>query len=161
LYTPTGRHLENLSRVVAPKEEVQRYMNDIMDKMTRAEYVLLAMRLPRSDAVSNAVDAVTANAQEAGQKGKYKDADTDAKGITGAKDNGYRWVNHTTPGTTDGTPTTSTPPTALWTTKPRKPEIMELPPRSKTYGKDVDAMDDDDQYQSFIASVSRKDVHED
>jgi hypothetical protein len=160
LYTPTGRHLDNLSRVVASKEEVQRYMNDIMDKMTRAEYVLLAMRLPRSDAVSNGIDAAVANAEEAEPKDKHKDADTESKGAKGSKSNGYRWVNHTTPGMVDGTPANGTPPTALWTTKPRKPEIMELPPRSKTYGKDVDAMDDDDQYQSFIASVSRKDIHE-
>lgn len=47
LSTPTGRHLENLARVVAPQDEVRRYMDDVMDNMTRAEYVLLAMRLPR------------------------------------------------------------------------------------------------------------------
>ncbi|KAK1830118.1 hypothetical protein QBC39DRAFT_117654 [Podospora conica] len=50
LFTPVGRHLENLARVVAPQEEVQRYMDDVMDKMTKAEYVLLAMQLPRNDA---------------------------------------------------------------------------------------------------------------
>jgi len=33
--------------VVAPAEEVRRYMDDVMDNMTRAEYVLLAMRLPK------------------------------------------------------------------------------------------------------------------
>ncbi|ORY70322.1 uncharacterized protein BCR38DRAFT_405938 [Pseudomassariella vexata] len=44
-----GKHLENLARVVAPQDEVKRYMDDIMDNMTRAEYILLAMRLPRSD----------------------------------------------------------------------------------------------------------------
>jgi hypothetical protein len=47
IYAPTGRHLEQLARVVAPQPEVRRYMDDIMDNMTRAEYVLLAMRLPR------------------------------------------------------------------------------------------------------------------
>ncbi|KAF5023058.1 hypothetical protein F66182_4870 [Fusarium sp. NRRL 66182] len=49
LFTQSGRHLENLARVVAPKDEVQRYMNDVMDNMTRAEYVLLAMRLPKAN----------------------------------------------------------------------------------------------------------------
>jgi hypothetical protein len=44
----TGRHLEHLARVVAPQEDVRRYMDDVMDNMTRAEYVLLAMRLPRA-----------------------------------------------------------------------------------------------------------------
>lgn len=47
LRTNAGRHLENLARVVAPQDEVRRYMDDVMDNMTRAEYVLLAMRLPR------------------------------------------------------------------------------------------------------------------
>lgn len=49
LSTTTGRHLENLARAVASQEEVRRYMNDVMDNMTRAEYVLLAMRLPRAE----------------------------------------------------------------------------------------------------------------
>ncbi|KAF4463644.1 hypothetical protein FALBO_9538 [Fusarium albosuccineum] len=48
LFTQSGRHLENLARVVAPQDEVRRYMDDVMDHMTRAEYVLLAMRLPRA-----------------------------------------------------------------------------------------------------------------
>ncbi|KAH8816400.1 hypothetical protein F5884DRAFT_221152 [Xylogone sp. PMI_703] len=47
LYTHQGRQLESLAKVVAPPDEVRRYMDDIMDNMTRAEYVLLAMRLPR------------------------------------------------------------------------------------------------------------------
>ena len=45
----TGKHLENLARVVAPQDEVKRYMDDIMSNMTRAEYILLAMRLHRHD----------------------------------------------------------------------------------------------------------------
>lgn len=164
LYTPTGRHLDNLSRVVAPKEEVVRYMNDVMDKMTRAEYILLAMRLPRSDAVLNVVDAVVMTAAEeaenrAENRERHKDTDKLTKGQN--KQGAYRFVNHTTGGSTDGTATPAMPPTALWTTKPRKPEIIELPPRSKSYGKDIDAMDTDDQYQSFIASVSRKHTEED
>ncbi|KAM0441185.1 hypothetical protein ACHAPT_000491 [Fusarium lateritium] len=48
IFTQSGRHLENLARVVAPQDEVRRYMDDVMDNMTRAEYVLLAMRLPRA-----------------------------------------------------------------------------------------------------------------
>ena len=49
LVAPGGRYLENLHRVVAPQDEVRRYMDDVMDNMTRAEYVLLAMRLPRGE----------------------------------------------------------------------------------------------------------------
>ncbi|RDL31157.1 uncharacterized protein BP5553_09946 [Venustampulla echinocandica] len=47
LYAHQGRQLEALQKIVAPADEVRRYMDDIMDNMTRAEYVLLAMRLPR------------------------------------------------------------------------------------------------------------------
>ncbi|KAG9241917.1 hypothetical protein BJ878DRAFT_518318 [Calycina marina] len=47
LYAHQGRQLEALQKVVAHPEEVRRYMDDIMDNMTRAEYVLLAMRLPK------------------------------------------------------------------------------------------------------------------
>ena len=47
LYAHQGRQLDALAKVVAPPEEVRKYMDDIMDNMTRAEYVLLAMRLPR------------------------------------------------------------------------------------------------------------------
>ncbi|EJT80899.1 hypothetical protein GGTG_00891 [Gaeumannomyces tritici R3-111a-1] len=47
LHSPSPKILDHLHRVVAPPEEVKRYMNNIMDTMTRAEYVLLAMRLPR------------------------------------------------------------------------------------------------------------------
>lgn len=48
LCTQGGRQLENLARVVAPQDEVRRYMDDVMDHMTRGEYILLAMRLPRA-----------------------------------------------------------------------------------------------------------------
>lgn len=47
LYANQGRQLDTLQKVVAPADEVRRYMDDIMDNTTRAEYVLLAMRLPR------------------------------------------------------------------------------------------------------------------
>ncbi|TVY67518.1 hypothetical protein LSUE1_G007092, partial [Lachnellula suecica] len=47
LYAHQGRQLDALQKVVAPPDEVRRYMDDIMDNMTRAEYVLLAMRLPK------------------------------------------------------------------------------------------------------------------
>jgi hypothetical protein len=47
LYAHQGRQLDALQKIVAPPEEVRRYMDDVMDKATRAEYVLLAMRLPK------------------------------------------------------------------------------------------------------------------
>ena len=49
LYAHQGRQLDALQKIVAPPDEVRRYMDDIMDNMTRAEYVLLAMRLPRDE----------------------------------------------------------------------------------------------------------------
>lgn len=47
LYTHQGKQLDSLQKVVASPDEVRRYMEDIMDNTTRAEYVLLAMRLPK------------------------------------------------------------------------------------------------------------------
>ncbi|KAK2623616.1 hypothetical protein QTJ16_006797 [Diplocarpon rosae] len=47
LFAQQGRQLDALHKVVAPAEEVRRYMDEIMDTATRAEYVLLAMRLPK------------------------------------------------------------------------------------------------------------------
>ena len=61
LYAHQGRQLEALQKVVAPQEEVRRYMDDIMDNMTRAEYVLLAMRLPK--------DAEPASEEKVGDTG--------------------------------------------------------------------------------------------
>ncbi|KAG4217751.1 hypothetical protein PC116_g33769, partial [Phytophthora cactorum] len=49
IYAQSPKHLESLARVVAPQDEVRRYMDDVIENMTRAEYVLLAMRLPRAD----------------------------------------------------------------------------------------------------------------
>lgn len=158
LYSPTGRHLDHLARVVAPQEEVRRYMNDVMDKMTRAEYILLAMRLPRPEAAKEQA--------EASLPAEDSDAADRDKGIRLGKQSGLRWVKQSgsaTPTTTTAAPAAVpvAPPTALWTTRPLKPEIRELPPRSKMYSKEaLEAMDSDDQYQSFIASVSRKEPEE-
>ncbi|KAI0108970.1 hypothetical protein GGR51DRAFT_558764 [Nemania sp. FL0031] len=49
IHSHAPKVLENLARVVAPQDEVQRYMDDVMENMTRAEYILLAMRLPRAE----------------------------------------------------------------------------------------------------------------
>ncbi|KAJ4292874.1 hypothetical protein N0V88_005532 [Collariella sp. IMI 366227] len=98
LFTHAGRHLENLARVVAPPDEVTRYMDDVMGKMTRAD-----------------VDVV-----EAGKKQQQQQQ-----------------------------------PGVLWTTKTVKAQVKEVPTRGRGFGKVMDA---DEQYQSFIASVSRKEV---
>ncbi|KAK4132753.1 hypothetical protein BT67DRAFT_406343 [Trichocladium antarcticum] len=123
LFTHAGRHLEHLARVVAPPDEVRRYMDGVMRGMTRAEYVLLAMRLPRG---------------EPGEGGE----DRGVNGGTVVRDKDKEGGNAAPP----------LPGGVLWTTKMPKPEIRDLPPRSKMYGRVMDA---DEQYQSFIASVSR------
>ncbi|KND91068.1 hypothetical protein TOPH_04336 [Tolypocladium ophioglossoides CBS 100239] len=64
LQTSTGRHLENLARVVAPQDEVRRYMDDVMDNMTRAEYILLAMQLPRVERDSDQDAAAATDEQK-------------------------------------------------------------------------------------------------
>lgn len=58
LYAYQGRQLEALQKVVAPLEEVRRYMDDVMDHATRAEYVLLAMRLPKEKEQTPPVEVV-------------------------------------------------------------------------------------------------------
>jgi hypothetical protein len=56
LYAHQGRQLEALQKVVAPADEVREYMNTIMDKATRAEYVLLAMRLPKESEAPRVIE---------------------------------------------------------------------------------------------------------
>ncbi|KAI1115662.1 hypothetical protein F5Y14DRAFT_111186 [Nemania sp. NC0429] len=66
LQSTSAKVLENLARVVAPQDEVQRYMDDVMENMTRAEYVLLAMRLPRAEKEESTEDrSETPRASEA------------------------------------------------------------------------------------------------
>lgn len=48
LSTPQPRTLEPLARVVAPADEVRKYMNSVFDKMSPAERIFLATRLPRT-----------------------------------------------------------------------------------------------------------------
>ena len=43
------RILEPLAKVVASQDEVRKYMDDVMDNMTRAEYVYIAMQLPKEN----------------------------------------------------------------------------------------------------------------
>ena len=48
LSTLQPRTLEPLAKVVAPAEEVRRYMDSVFDKMSRVENTFLATRLPRT-----------------------------------------------------------------------------------------------------------------
>ncbi|KAH6623199.1 hypothetical protein F5144DRAFT_518079 [Chaetomium tenue] len=133
LFTHAGRHLEHLARVVAPPDEVRRYMDDVMIKMTRAEYILLAMRLPRRDGSEEDKE----NEREVKQLngGPFRD-----------KENGLEVVQKSAP----------QPPSVLWTAKPSKSDMKGVAGKGKAFGRVMDA--DDHQYQGFIASVSRKEV---
>ncbi|KAI1167086.1 hypothetical protein F5B18DRAFT_659410 [Nemania serpens] len=91
----TPKVLENLARVVAPQDEVQRYMDDVMENMTRAEYVLLAMRLPKG---------------EKGEKGEKEDPTEDHSATPKASETSHAAQ---LPGVLwDGTPTSTRPPSA-------------------------------------------------
>ena len=48
LTTPHPKVLEPLAKIVAPQDEVRRYMDSVFDKMSPAETVYLATRLPRT-----------------------------------------------------------------------------------------------------------------
>jgi uncharacterized coiled-coil protein SlyX len=78
LYAHQGKQLETLAKVVAPQDEVRRYMDDIMDNATRAEYVLLAMQLPRDS------DRVVVH-------------DEDEKMQNGQPDDGVLWTTSANP----------------------------------------------------------------
>lgn len=127
--TPTGRHLENLARVVAPQDEVRRYMDDVMDNMTRAEYVLLAMRLPRAGA----------------------DDEKDEAGLNEPKTNG------STPKPEEPTiqkPTKKS--SVLWTTKGRS-EPSAIEGHSLRPSRDPEH-ESQSRYQRLINSVAAKDA---
>ncbi|KAI1798841.1 hypothetical protein F4811DRAFT_558423 [Daldinia bambusicola] len=109
IYAQSPKHLENLARVVAPQDEVRRYMDDVMDNMTRAEYVLLAMRLPRADKEEQAEEGTsTPKADPVNQPHQ---------------------------------------PGVLWNSKVSSTATPPQKPITKPLG-------DDEQYQSFIATVS-------
>ncbi|CAK7269584.1 hypothetical protein SEPCBS119000_003642 [Sporothrix epigloea] len=159
--------LDYLAKVVAPVDEVARYMEKIMHSMTRAEFVQLAMRLPRRK--SNAGGGVRGKASglltsddesddAAAKKGAIDDTlDTSRKkvtpGINGdAGEENERYVlSHPEP--LQG---------VLWATKAARPPMRTtqsaLSPAC-TIGRQA-VLDEDDQYQSFIAGLIPKEVEE-
>lgn len=119
------KHLEYFTRVVAPQDEVKRYMEDVMDNMTRAEYVLLAMRLPKPEKEPKEDGQPLEKDNKAESKNATpeideRDRDTFRKGLTWKRD-----------------------------------KMMKLlaKPSPRIVGEE-------DSYQSFIASVSRKRTEE-
>lgn len=130
LFTHTGRHLENLARVVAPQDEVRRYMDDVMDNMTRAEYILLAMRLPR----------VTEDGEKDGTA-NHAIEDSKTNGSTPQPDSEMEPVS------------ASNKPSVLWTTN----TSSALAKNVRRHSKAQEAEDQDQaQYQRLINSVAAK-----
>lgn len=125
------RTLDHFSRVVAPAEEVKRYMEDVMDNMTRAEYVLLAMRLPKPEreAKEDGHGSEKENKAEESNNASpdVEDPELWKKGLTWKKDKTIKQLS-------------------------AKPHV------SKHGGRKT--VNDDEQYQSFIASVSRRATEE-
>ncbi|KKZ63133.1 hypothetical protein EMCG_02510 [[Emmonsia] crescens] len=77
LHANNPRTLEPLARVVNPPAEVRQYMNDIMDRMARADIEYLALRLPHEGAAQNgsedeAIQAVGEQQQARGARSKSK-----------------------------------------------------------------------------------------
>ncbi|KAH8744895.1 hypothetical protein F5883DRAFT_439407 [Diaporthe sp. PMI_573] len=125
------RTLDHFSRVVAPAEEVKRYMEDVMDNMTRAEYVLLAMRLPKPE----------------------REAKDDGHGSE--KENKAEESNNATPDVEDPD---------LWRKgltwkKDKTIKQLSAKPHGLKHGG-TRTVNEDEQYQNFIASVSRKETED-
>lgn len=131
LFTSSGRHLENLTRVVAPQEEVVRYMDDVMSNMTRAQYVLLAWRLMR---------------ERADEKGE------NIEEVAGGTNGG-------TNGSKEGDTATAPAPVkpgVLWTTKGSStPSASDDQQRSRVVEPEDEEMA---QYQKLIRSTAARDV---
>lgn len=125
------RTLEYFLRVVAPVEEVKRYMEDVMDNMTRAEYVLLAMRLPKPEREAKEDGHGSEKENKADESGNatpdVEDPEIWKKGLTWKKDKTIKQLS-------------------------AKPHAL------KHGGKRT--VNEDEQYQNFIASVSRKATEE-
>ncbi|KAK2771156.1 hypothetical protein FQN53_005155 [Emmonsiellopsis sp. PD_33] len=72
LHANNPRTLEPLARVVNPPNEVRQYMNDIMDRMERADIEYLALRLPREGTKNGADEEETGGDESRSVRGKSK-----------------------------------------------------------------------------------------
>lgn len=136
------RHLDALAKVVAPPDEVRRYMEDVMDNMTRAEYVLLAMRLPRAPGTAAAAAALAETKDKDGSEGSAAAANGSA-----SKGTGTQAVT-----ASDGPPK---PTSVLWTTSATP--AAAAPPSSTAVVPPVsNGRTKEDKYQTFVESISRK-----
>jgi hypothetical protein len=184
-FTQTGRYLEHLARVVAPQDEVRRYMDDIMHRMTRAEYVLLAMRLPRNEGTgSGREDGSGEETEKSKELAHFKKEKDPSRMVSGGGET-FRFVNSHA-ATINGP--NGPQGAGLWTARAVAPrptdgvghagegamggyENGQNWPRT-AFGKPINEadlaqiepqtgkVDDDKRYQDFIASVSRREPEE-
>lgn len=162
--------LDYLAKVVAPVSEVTRYMEDTMTSMTRAEFVLLAMRLPRrkssvaggGGARDKSGGLLRANSDDdsddeaTGQRGVLDDTlDMGKKAATpgvhgdAANENEHYVLSHPEPG--QG---------VLWATKATRTTPLQSSSGTQPRLTRHAVMGEDDLYQSFIASLIPKEVEE-
>ncbi|CAK7206800.1 hypothetical protein SEUCBS139899_009606 [Sporothrix eucalyptigena] len=160
--------LDYLAKVVAPVEEVSRYMDNIMNNMTRAEFVLLAMRLPRgkssgtgsgkaagllTNGDEDVDDSGTEDAMEVDKKGTDA-TNGDSSGDGDGDGEEHYVVGHPEP--LQG---------VLWATKATRSSTRSSLPSSSSAMPQLRSsrravVDEDDQYQSFIAGLTPKEVEE-
>ncbi|CAK7221199.1 hypothetical protein SCUCBS95973_004413 [Sporothrix curviconia] len=164
--------LDYLAKVVAPVDEVTRYMDNIMNNMTRAEFVLLAMRLPRGKSSGGGGAGGKAGKSLAnGHGGDDDDDNADDSGIEDAVDVVVDKKRATSGGAnggdTDGDGdgdggdehyVVGRPEPmqgVLWATKAtRLSSSAAAIPQLRSSRRAV--ADEDDQYQSFIAGLIPK-----
>ncbi|CAK7273393.1 hypothetical protein SEPCBS57363_005630 [Sporothrix epigloea] len=162
--------LEYLSKVVAPVSEVRRYMEDTMNSMTRAEFVLLAMRLPRRKGSVVGGGGAKGKAGGLQRTNNDDDSDNDTTGKRGVMDDTLDAGRKTvTPGVNgDATDENehyvlSHPEPVqgvLWATKAARTTPVHSCAGTQPRFTRHAVMDEDDQYQSFIAGLIPKEVEE-
>lgn len=124
------RHLEYFTKIVAPEDEVKRYMENIMDSMTRAEYVLLAMRLPKPEKEAKEDVPVPDKVNKTEESKNATPEIEDRHGST------FKWG-------------------LQWKTDKNMKQLSTKPAAANNGPR---SLGEAESYQSFIASVSRKET---
>ncbi|KIH87682.1 hypothetical protein SPBR_08915 [Sporothrix brasiliensis 5110] len=162
--------LDYLAKVVAPVEEVTRYMDNIMHSMTRAEFVLLAMRLPRRGPAGGTITAAGDEDKEAfADDGGLEamDINVSKKASVGGGDSDSADANGDGSGGDEHYVVGHPPPLqgVLWATKAGKSTRSSTAAASSISAipqlrSSRRVTDEDEQYQSFISGLIPKEVEE-
>lgn len=161
--------LDYLAKVVAPVDEVTRYMDNIMSSMTRAEFVLLAMRLPRRGPAAGGV--ITAAGAEEDEEAFAEDSgfeamDVDSKKASGGGGGDSDSADANGDGGGDEHYVVGQPQPlqgVLWATKANKSTRSSAAASASAIPQlrsSRRVMDEDEQYQSFISGLIPKEVEE-